>query len=388
MPTLRHKKDTLMTEYKAKRVILKDALGNYLIPYVDNKVVSGFNILDCKWSDHIINDISWLRADTFNWQDGNDYPETYNELLSEIKEWQKTHTEADYEIEDGVTFLRTQKGYKIVFAGEQETQVANKYERTGIAWFYILDIENKKFKLPRTKFGFEGIRTSSGNDISAGLPDPNIDLLYRQDSTSSGVYTNKFGSDGYTGSSYSNTSGTDEYMQSSLNLGKVAPLGAICTNSLYGNNSTVQPPATEMYLYFYVGNYTKTVIEQAAGINSESLNNKVDISSLSPIIPVIDFFVSGKSGYIIHSNGYCRQWGTIPFGATGGWASGNITFLKKFKNVDYSLLGRGNWSDAASSDFRVNSMSTTGFNVTVAINTLTAHNGQWEATGLLADGEY
>ena len=41
------------------------------------------NILDFKWSDHLLNDMSWLRADTFSWQSGNTYSLAYNELLSE-----------------------------------------------------------------------------------------------------------------------------------------------------------------------------------------------------------------------------------------------------------------------------------------------------------------
>ena len=79
--------------------------------------------------------------------------------------------------------------------------------------------------------------------INAGLPDPDVDVIYRQDSTSSGVYQDKFGTDGWTGSAYSNTGGTDEWMQSSKDKGSQRPLAAIFTNSIYGASSTVQPPA-------------------------------------------------------------------------------------------------------------------------------------------------
>ena len=45
--------------------------------YVGNTLVAGatFNptLLDFKWTDHILNDVSWLRADTFSWQPGNVY---------------------------------------------------------------------------------------------------------------------------------------------------------------------------------------------------------------------------------------------------------------------------------------------------------------------------
>ena len=349
-----------------------------------NTIVSGFNLFDCKWSDHLINDIQWLRSDTFSWQSGTTYSEAYNHLANDIKE--KT---AITETISGTTisYYLADDGHKICVAA-QESNVSKIYESVGIAWYYILDTTNKKFKLPRTKYGFEGLRTKVGNNIEAGLPDPKIDIVYRQDSTSSGVYKDTYGSDGFTGSTYSNTSGVDEYMQTSLDKGVNAPFGAVCTNSIYGKSSTVEINATQMYLYFYVGEFAKNAVEQTAGLNSELLNSKVDSSTLASIIPMIKSFTDGTSGYDIWANGRCRQWGPIPFGATGGWTSGNITFLKKYKNNEYSLLGRGNWSDPGSCDFRVNSMSTTGFNVTVAINTLTAHNGQWETYGILADGEY
>ncbi len=87
---------------------------------------------------------------------------------------------------------------------------------------------------------------AAGSEIAAGLPTlPEIELLYRQDSTSSGVYVSEYGHDGKTGSSYSNTSGTDEYMQSCKNDGKtLAPFGAkYYSSSIYGASTTVQPPA-------------------------------------------------------------------------------------------------------------------------------------------------
>lgn len=91
-----------------------------------------------------------------------------------------------------------------------------------------------------------------GTEIKAGLPTlPEIELLYRQDSTSSGVYDSTYGHNGKTGSSYSNTSGTDEYMQSCKNDGKtLAPFGAVyATSTIYGSSTTVQPPALAVNIW-------------------------------------------------------------------------------------------------------------------------------------------
>ena len=48
-----------------------------------NAVGSGANLFDVKWSDHRLNDMSWLRSDTFSWHNGDVYSAAYQELLSE-----------------------------------------------------------------------------------------------------------------------------------------------------------------------------------------------------------------------------------------------------------------------------------------------------------------
>ena len=120
------------------------------------------DIFDVKWSDHLVDDIQWLRADTFSWQDGTVYETAYNTLVTE-------YATGTTETVDGITYKRTTNGYKIADS-TQETAISNKYSSTGIAWYYILDTTNEKFKLPRTKYGFEGVRTYAGDDIAESLP--------------------------------------------------------------------------------------------------------------------------------------------------------------------------------------------------------------------------
>lgn len=86
----------------------------------------------------------------------------------------------------------------------------------------------------------------AGDYVEAGLPNIDIDILYRQDSTSSGVHSDIFGNNGYTSGAYSNTSGADEYMQSSKDKGSLAPLAAYIESNIYGKSETVQPPAIKL----------------------------------------------------------------------------------------------------------------------------------------------
>ena len=75
-----------MVKKEAKKVVLKDAEGNYIVPVIDPADKGGGytpNIFDTKWSDHLQNDIRWLRGDTFSWQPGKVYEAAYNKLVQE-----------------------------------------------------------------------------------------------------------------------------------------------------------------------------------------------------------------------------------------------------------------------------------------------------------------
>lgn len=253
--------------------------GNLIISGItDKKIYNAHNLLDFKWSDHKINDMSWLRADTFSWQSGDVYSEVYNELEQQSNEWWETHITK--EIENGIYFIRTSKGYKICDP-DQEQNIMNAYNSIGVAWFYILDKSNRKFKLPRTKYGFTGLRDGVGNYVSESLP--NITGSFNRDIWG-------FGNSGIrntTGAIYGSNSQT--MVRTITNVGQynvldngtgtdntIVNIDASRCSSAYQDNAPVQERATQMYLYFYVGQFEQTAIEQTAGITSEQLNTKID----------------------------------------------------------------------------------------------------------------
>lgn len=132
----------------------------------------GMPLLSCCWSDHLLNDASYLRADTFSWHDGDVYVAAYNHLADELD-----GLTATTETISGttVTYYKASDGHKICLA-DQEGNVGAIYANTGVAWYYIIDTANKRFKLPRTKWGFVGNRgnvggyvelSASGSDVKA-----------------------------------------------------------------------------------------------------------------------------------------------------------------------------------------------------------------------------
>ena len=225
---------------------------------------AGWNIFDCKWADHTLNDVSWLRADTFSWQNGTTYSVAYNHLVTDISGiTSETETIGSYT----VTFYRATDGHKICLA-DQETTVNNIFSATGIAWYYILDTTNTRFKLPRTKWGFEGVRDNVGDYVSESLPNITGHFGYCglvEYQSNNGPFTK---GDIAAGGGFSTSGNQRAYWQ----------FDASNSSSTYQNNAPVQERATQMYLYFYVGEYTQTAIEQTAGLNSELFNNKVDLN--------------------------------------------------------------------------------------------------------------
>lgn len=380
-----------MVRKEAKKVVLKDAEGNYIVPVIDPADKGGGytpNIFDMKWSDHLQNDIRWLRGDTFSWQPGTVYEVAYNKLVQEYDDTSSVVTVnankvgavnlsdngiasgftttaylskaitlssdrtnvfpirvnittggdittdqyivavdgwcmqisigtdsrfhlylgsgsvSSWDIADGTagqtvlsantnyelvldydgneytlqvitngntptvvndivlasttmmgtgartlyigtdgghtipflgainvpgcsidnswhgTFSKTSKNGFVILDSMQEQYAIQRFTNEGVAWYYILDKTNQRFKLPRTKYGFVGLRDSVGGYVS--------------DSRSS---------------------------------------------STYQDNAPVQQRATQMYLYFYVGDYTQDAIEQTAGLSAELFNGKVDLNA-------------------------------------------------------------------------------------------------------------
>lgn len=290
-------------------------------------------LLTPMWFDHIANDVSWLRADTFSWHSGDVYKAAYEHLVGDcppLYAWyseavgvtfytdvetpsvgddvynengeQMTHAYQITGVSDGKIFINSQiyavrsasrdavnceqasdtigditityytaeDGHKICLP-DQESNLVALYESTGVAWYYILDTENKQFKLPRTKWGFTGLRDSVGGYVAPGLPNITGTLGEDQQARNPG---NMVGDGVF--QSLGQMNGKDSDGSSATRSWGVS-FDASRSSSIYGNSDTVQPPATQMYLYFYVGNFEQEAVEQTAGLNAEMFNGKADI---------------------------------------------------------------------------------------------------------------
>lgn len=241
----------------------------------DGKIIAGTTVnpdlFDWKWADHILDNASWLRADTFSWQAGSVYQAAYAHLVLDVDD--KT-LQSETVAGTTIQFYLADDGHKVCPASE-ESNVTAIYNATGVAWYYIIDTTNQRFKLPRTKFGFTGLRDAVGGYVAAGLPNITGTFTIGRGSSAKGNLENlsgAFTSDTYTSGGYS----TFAQDGNSPAGNKRAIFNASDSNAIYGASTTVQPPATQQYLYFYVGNFTPTALQNTAGLNAELFNDKVD----------------------------------------------------------------------------------------------------------------
>jgi len=294
-----------------------------------------FKLFQHGWFDYQLNDMAWLRADTFSWQDGTVYTDAYNHLVADYNNpeptetltydnlvWARDSSKDDtannfyawvnqseivftqevnptissilysYDEEDGylnmgaviesvslqpaprtetigsytITYWLATDGHKICLP-DQETTVQNIYNESGVAWYYVLDTVNTRFKLPRTKYGFTGLRDTVGKYVPETLPNIKGHPRLKQndnDGTPTGAF--KRGT-------------SNAYVGFSSGSGHFVDLDASLSSPTYQDNAPVQQRATQMYLYFYVGQYNQSATEQTAGLNSELFNGKVDLNA-------------------------------------------------------------------------------------------------------------
>lgn len=340
-----------------------------------NKVIAGHinyhpDLFDHKWADHLLNDVSWLRADTFSWHYGSTsdpstqaYEVAYQHLADDI-----SGKSLSSETIAGVTiqFYLADDGHKICPAA-QESNVASIYSATGVAWYYIIDTVNERFKLPRTKYGFTGLRNNVGNYVAESLP--NI----------SSVFDGLFFTSSYNGTNVPMTSNNGILYNAGNSVGSMhvrtgegtnltgrkLGLNVSAGNSAYQDGAPVQQRGTEQYLYFYVGNFTQTALENTAGLNAELFNDKADVSALNTATAhVVTEYQAPTSAnnytwYRKYADGWVEQGGVIAQNST----TTSVVLPVPMADTKYTLVGGllNGTSSATYEHMNFNTLTTTGF---------------------------
>lgn len=181
----------------------------------------------------LANNIEWLRSDTFSWQSGEVYMAAYAELMNIYNaEGGSTVTETIDDV--SITYKRASNGMKIADATQHQA-IMDMYAKTGSAFYFILDADNTRFKLPRTKYQLVGFEDGLGNYIA-----------------------------------------------------QEAAAG-----------SAVKIAGNQAYLYFYMGTFNQSAIDNTAGITSETMGLKADKDFGNVPAEVMDKFVKTDTAQTI-----------------------------------------------------------------------------------------
>lgn len=262
------------------------------------------DLFDFKWADHQINDLQWVRADTFSWQDGQVYSLAYQHLLDE---WNEVGNNPNYDVIAGTTvyYRLAPDGHKICTAS-QEDEVLAIYKATGVAWYYIIDTTNQRFKLPRTKFGFSGLKDIVGEYVQESLPNiKGVGTIQQTVGTPTGSFYRASAASG--GTTYSTAS--DRTL-----LGFDASL----SSATYQDGAPVKERSTQMYLYFFMGCFNQSSVSNTAGLNANLFNNKADLDLSNTPMATADYVVEWQrptssnnyEWYRLYKSGWIEQGGT------------------------------------------------------------------------------
>lgn len=262
---------------------------------------------------------------------------------------------------------------RIVLADQEDT-VLDIYNSTGVAWYYILDPENARFKLPRTKYGFTGLRDKVGKYVPETLP--NIKGSLGVQEAGAGVVDGCFYKDG-----------TAQGVSASYSNRDILKMNASRSSSTYQDSAPVQQRATQHYLYFFVGNFTQTPNEQQVGEIFEELNGKADTNLLNTDNN-IDFIIDSQeptaennyTWYNLYRSGRVEQGGKIANITTGSVQTHPLPITMSDKNytINITLIGTG----TSDTGFKIVSGNTTESVFAYIVNSGDNNTGiYWEVKG-------
>lgn len=328
-------------------------------------------LLSFMWADHILDDISWLRADTFSWQSGSVYQAVYQHLANDIDG--KT-LQSETIGSTTIQFYLADDGHKICPASEESNVVAI-YNETGVAWYYIIDTVNGRFKLPRTKFGFTGLRDTVGKYVPESLPNLTGTVAWNngeQGHTELGTADGVFDKIANTSKTYPNKGGT-------TNAARGFTFDASRSSAAYQDDAPVQQRATQMYLYFYVGQFTQTALENTAGVVTEDFNELNAHKVIEFQAPTAE---NNYTWYRKYADGWVEQGGMVT--ETSTVAQKSIVFPVEMADANYNLqvtlITDTNSNSPTYYAVGARTKSATGFTCYAAAN----FTKDWKACGMAA----
>ena len=213
--------------------------------------INTFQMFDIKLTDKILSyeeEKGWALQGTYVYKEAiagsrYGYPDFYNKCLEE----------RDEAIANGGVQMVTLGGTSMsmyihpnghmYYDISMKATVDNWFNTFGTAWFYGVDIENKRIFLPRNNWFEQASTTDVGQSVEAGLPNITGTFSYLKNDNNGNIGGSLY----FQGTSSVNTAAAS-------GSGKTIIFDASRSSSIYGNSNTVQPNAVKKLLYICVGN--------------------------------------------------------------------------------------------------------------------------------------
>ena len=394
----------------------------------DIELNNPYSLFDSKYSDHVLNNLSWLKSEG-QWNAKAVYPDAYDKTLENVNKsvkgflgqtmymWGSASggymTTSLTPVVGSAIYEYTSKKFVGYVTGVDSTIPAISFrdDVAGISYTnitryapsdesssayitdydFVLNTADETFRLPLLD-GSEDLpsnnviyytaNTSLSNTTPANVytATQNCYVTIRTFSPSSTgisilsyingivVYTQSFGAT-------FNQNSDVLFMQK----GQTLSLGVTSGSASY--NLTVRSAQGNGTLYYYVGETVQNANLIDAGRIGEQLANKQD-----KCIHITETYQNGNSWYRVWSDGWCEQ-----SGKTASMASNEmiaVTFLKKFKNTNISVIlqradaGFGNYTPS------YKYLTISGMNIWNNDTSNNASSIRWYVRGYLAEGEY
>ena len=195
--------------------------------------IKTFDLFDMKFMDYVLPESSaWKMNGTYLYK-ANGFDEVYQHILAD----KNAGVAKSITINGvGVDYYQAPDGHKIVMSSNA-SKLDTLFSKTGIAWFYVLNTTRggEYIRLPRSSYNFNISTSDVGAYIEPSLPSHTHTVSVPRSA------------DGSHGDGSAAHHGGSSHC-STIGLTTSAP-----NSSIYKSGSTVQPPATKMFLYFYCG---------------------------------------------------------------------------------------------------------------------------------------
>lgn len=293
--------------------------------------------------------------------------------------WKGTNSLIYYEAEDG---------HKICLP-DQESNVDYLY-RKGDGWYYIYDVENTRFKLPRNKHrkvvesGVErGVwyRLYDDGWVEQGGDFKTFAATWT--STVVGLAVEMASNDYYASPITGHTSYTDSpcIYEKRPTYFRCTPYNTNYEGRWYVCGQSAVKPRTnggEDYLYFYVGEFTQDAITNIAGVTTETLNSKLNRGEHEVIEFQAPTAANDYSWYRKYADGWIEQGGIIAQNST----TTSVTLPVAMADTNYTLVGGllNGTSSATYEHMNFNTLTTTGFKFLTYDN----YGCRWMVCGMAA----